>query len=106
MVNKRQLKRRAIELIDLAIEEAKNGDLDLAKKYVKLARDYAKYGRFKLPLEYRRKYCRKCNVPLIPGKTLRVRIKSKILIRSCLECGWIRRYELRNKRCKTTTCNN
>ncbi|AWR96546.1 RNAse P, Rpr2/Rpp21 subunit [Acidianus sulfidivorans JP7] len=97
MVNKRQLERRAKELIDLAVQEAKNGDLELAQKYVKLARDYAKYGRFRLTIEYRRKFCRKCNTPFIPGKTLRVRIKSKILIRSCLVCGWIRRYELKAK---------
>lgn len=112
MVNKKKIKkalmRRAMELIDLAIKEAKNGNIDLARKYVKLARDYAKYGKFKLPLEYRRKYCRRCNVPLIPGKTVRVRIKSKVLIKSCLLCGWIRRYELkeRTKRSNTSTCND
>lgn len=99
MVSKRTFKKalakRAIQLIELAIKEAESDNIDLARNYVRLAREYAKYGKFKLPLEYRQKFCRKCNVPLIPGKTLRVRIKSKVLIKSCLLCGWIRRYELK-----------
>ncbi|EZQ02069.1 ribonuclease P [Candidatus Acidianus copahuensis] len=90
-----RLEKRSISLILEARRLALEGELELGRKYIKLARAYAAKGRFRLPLPYRRMFCRRCNTPLVPGKTERVRIKSKILIRTCLICGWIRRYELR-----------
>ena len=97
-MNKKTLKKRALRLIDDAVKLAEEGNLELARKYISLAREYSNKGRFKIPLEYKRKFCRKCLTPLIPGKTERVRIKSKILVRSCLICGWIRRYDLRKSK--------
>ncbi len=97
-MDKKALKKRALKLIDDAVKLAEEGDLELARKYILLAREYSNKGRFKIPLEYKRKFCRKCLTPLIPGKTERIRIKSKILVRSCIICGWIRRYDLRKSK--------
>nr|WP_221290493.1 ribonuclease P protein component 4 [Stygiolobus caldivivus] len=88
-------KRRAIELIDLAIKEAEKNELDLARRYVSLAVNYANKYKFKLPLKYKRKFCRKCFTPLIPGLTERRRIKNKVIVVSCVCCGWIRRYPVK-----------
>ncbi|BDC18326.1 ribonuclease P protein component 4 [Acidianus sp. HS-5] len=97
-MNKKALKKRALRLIDDAVKLAEEGNLELARKYVLLAREYSNKGRFKIPIEYKRTFCRKCLTPLIPGRTERIRIKSKILVRSCLICGWIRRYDLRKSK--------
>lgn len=106
-MNKKTLKKRTLKLINDATKLAEEGNLELARKYIMLAREYSNKGRFKIPLEYKRKFCRKCLTPLIPGKTERIRIKSKILVRSCLICGWIRRYDLRkNKESKSGTSDN
>lgn len=87
-------KKRAIQLIELAIDLAKNNDIELARKYVELALFYSSKLRFKIPLEYKRMFCRKCHVPLIIGITERRRIKNKMLVRTCIYCGWTRRYKL------------
>ncbi|WP_373279935.1 ribonuclease P protein component 4 [Metallosphaera hakonensis] len=85
-----------MKLIEMAMELAKRGDMDLSREYVNLALQYASKARVKIPLRYKRTFCRKCHTPLIPGITERRRIRSKILIRVCLTCGWIRRYDTRN----------
>ncbi len=87
--------RRAIKLIQDAEALVRMGKLDLARDYVTLAKEYCSKTRTNLPLDYKRRTCRKCNVPLIPGITERRRIRKKTLIRTCLLCGWTRRYELR-----------
>jgi ribonuclease P protein subunit RPR2 len=95
---KNKIKKRIIELIELAYITARKGDLELAREYIKLAEMYSRKGRIKIPLKYKRMFCRKCYTPLITGVTERRRIRSKILIRTCLICNWQRRYVLsRNK---------
>ncbi|QKR01086.1 RNAse P, Rpr2/Rpp21 subunit [Metallosphaera tengchongensis] len=76
---------------------ASKGELDLARKYVDLGLQYTSKARVKLPLRVKRSFCRKCKTPLIVGVTERRRIRSKILIRTCLVCGWTRRYDTRNQ---------
>jgi len=90
-------KKRAIQLIKLALELTKNNDIELARKYVQLALFYSRKIGFKIPLEYKRMFCRKCFTPLIVGITERRRIKNKVLVRTCLYCGWTRRYKLQHK---------
>jgi len=90
-------KKRAIQLIKLALELTKNNDIDLARRYVRLALLYSRKIGFKIPLEYKRLYCRKCFVPLIVGISERRRIKNKVLVRTCIYCGWTRRYKLQSK---------
>ncbi|EWG07518.1 MAG: RNAse P, Rpr2/Rpp21 subunit [Candidatus Aramenus sulfurataquae] len=95
---KGRILRRAVKLIDDALDLARRGEIELARDYVTLAKEYCSKTRTKLPLNYKRKVCRKCNVPLIPGVTERRRIRGKILIRTCLLCGWTRRYDLRKNK--------
>lgn len=88
-------RKRALELIDMAEQIVKEGDIELARRYVRLALTYSSKFRFKLPLIYKRKICRKCFVPLIPGLTERRRIKNKVIVRTCIYCGWVRRYPVK-----------
>ena len=75
-------------------------DEGLARRYVYLALRLASKARIRIPRDLRRKFCRKCYTPLIPGFTARYRIRSrreKHLVVTCLRCGYIRRYPLRKK---------
>ncbi|MEM4943710.1 MAG: ribonuclease P [Saccharolobus sp.] len=94
MTRKDKIRNRIIWLIQQSIIIAKDGNLELAREYVKLAVMYSRKGRVKIPLRYKRLFCRKCYTPLIIGLTERRRIRSKILIRTCLICNWQRRYVL------------
>ncbi|AAY79463.1 ribonuclease P protein component 4 [Sulfolobus acidocaldarius] len=93
--NVKPYKRRSLELIEMAIDMTKNREYQLAREYTKLAITYSRKFRFKIPIEYKRSICRKCYVPLVIGLTERRRIKNKVVIRTCLLCGWVRRYELK-----------
>lgn len=95
--NVKNYKKRSLQLIKLAIQLTTQKDVELARLYVKLALLYSRKLRFKIPLEYKRMFCRKCFAPLIPGITERRRIKNKVLVRTCLYCGWTRRYKLQYK---------
>jgi ribonuclease P protein subunit RPR2 len=100
---KKLIGSRSLDLIDKAISLVHEGEINLAREYINLAREYSSKGNIKIPIDYKRKFCRRCNTPLVPGITERRRIRKKVLIRTCLICGWIRRYELReNKTSKSS----
>ena len=89
-------RKKVLELLGLAYSLAQN-DLNLAVKYAEQAFDLSRKLRVKVPIAMKRKFCRRCRAPLIPGLTARFRVKRKTLVVSCLRCGWIRRYELGDK---------
>ncbi len=90
-----RIKSRIYELIDMGVSEVRHGNVERGRDYVKLAVEYSRKNSIKIPVEFKRKYCRRCFTPLVLGVTESRRISSKILIRRCLECNWIRRYDLR-----------
>jgi len=89
--------KRIEKLILQAKELARKGDYELSRKYIELALTYSSKTKVKIPLHLKRQFCRRCKIPLIVGVTERRRIRGKILIRTCIVCGWIRRYDLRHK---------
>lgn len=86
-------------LFKLAKSRARSGDFDLARRYIEIALKISRKSRTRLSRNYKRGYCRKCLVPLIPGITLSIRIKSEgrgsRVVYRCLLCGWIRRYMIK-----------
>lgn len=87
-------KERLIYLFRQAEQALGNGEMSLAKRYVGLALKIGMKVQIPIPRELKRKFCKKCHIYWIPGKTLRVRTKKddKTVIFTCLECGAIRRY--------------
>lgn len=81
------------ELLSLAEILVKN-DPETAKEVAELAFITSRKLRVSIPRKVKKRFCRRCHVPLIPGVTMRIRIKRKTLVVTCLTCGWIRRYEL------------
>ncbi|MBW3016084.1 ribonuclease P [Candidatus Woesearchaeota archaeon] len=62
-----------------------------AKKNVALARKLSSKFKVRIPLPWKRRYCRGCNAFFVPGKNCRIRTRDKRLVMSCLECGYVRR---------------
>ncbi len=93
-------KQRFYQLVDLAFEMARKGEVDLASRIGYQAFKVARKGGYKIPKRVKRKFCRRCFTPLIPGVTATIRIRNKgvptITVR-CLNCGYVRRYPARKK---------
>ena len=72
----------------------------LASQYIKSARRIAMAARIRLPVEFKRQTCKKCNSLLVQGYNCRVRIKQKRephVVVTCLNCGNQTRILLRKK---------
>ncbi len=91
---------RVERLFELA-EVASGGRPDLADRYVQLAWKLKTRYNLRLPRELGMKFCRKCRSFWRPGASCRVRIKSGVVIITCLRCGRIKRLPLKlGKRAK------
>ena len=100
--------RIARKRIEILFEQAKRvvkEDVDLANRYVELARKIAMRFNLKLPRKYRRMVCRKCKKFLLPGTTAKTRIKRRTVYIHCSFCGHINRYPLTEKKNKRKTDN-
>jgi len=93
---------RCMILYRLALREVREGSLDRAKKYVELGIRLLQRYRLRKPMYYRRWVCKRCHIPLIPGLTTSVRIRSTrthvIVVKKCSICGWISRTPMRKRR--------
>jgi len=84
-------RRRVSDLFSLAEREAAGGHLELADRYVALARRIGMRYNVRLSGEYRDLYCRSCSAFWIEGRTVRTRLRSGHRVRTCLRCGRQRR---------------
>ena len=82
---------RISELFTLAGKEATAGRLDLADRYVLLARRIGMRYNVRLPREYAELHCRGCSRYWVEGRTVRTRLRSGHQVRTCLYCGRDRR---------------
>ena len=93
---KSDLKKHIYKMIlDLLNMSLKNDDF--AKEYVNLAMKLSKKFNVKIPLNIKRKICKKCNRYFNPGI---VRIKKGYIIYKCPYCGfekWIKIENLKRK---------
>ncbi len=107
MVSWRSLARRLAaqstrRLYEEAVEAARRGELELARRLVEKAEETRRAARLRRPVYLRRGVCRNCGVPLVPGVTAgyRVRRDGRVtrLVVTCLICGYKHRYILRVRR--------
>jgi ribonuclease P protein subunit RPR2 len=85
----------AVERIRILFAQAArfgSKDLHHANRCIELARAIAMKERVRIPLPYRRFFCRNCYCYLIPTVTVQVRIHHGHIHYRCLTCGAIRRY--------------
>jgi len=84
-------RQRISYLNRLADEMAACGRLDLAGRYLQLARKVGMKYNQRLPRGFRLKYCKHCRAYLMSGKNAVVRLKKGTLEVRCLRCGRVRR---------------
>lgn len=88
----------AKERIDLLMREADvaalSGSLDMADRYVEMARRVGMRYNVRIPREYRRRFCRGCYGYMLPGVTSRTRFNRGRLVTTCKRCGHIARMPL------------
>lgn len=89
-MGKKKKKEEIYEIIKNFFKEIENKNPKEIKKIKRLAMHY----NIKLK-ELRKKFCKKCYTPYIPGKNCKIRIKNKIKRVKCLNCGYIARWKLK-----------
>jgi ribonuclease P protein subunit RPR2 len=77
---------RIERLHELAREAAREGDDDLARRYVRRAQRVAERNRLSLPKRFKRFTCDACDAYLIPGRNARVRTQDGHVVVTC-DCG-------------------
>ena len=80
---------RIARLMALSEQAVRDGKEERARRYVDLARRIGMKTRTKIPQEWR--YCKNCLIPLMPGRTCRVRLSSHKVCITCGMCGTVRR---------------
>ena len=87
-------RQRVKQLLELARKVYGDG-AKLAEGYVARARKIAQKHRFSISSK---EYCKACGAPRIPGKTLRVRVKSQTLLYTCLACNKVKKYSYSSRK--------
>lgn len=85
-LEKKIAKSRIEKLFKLAEEKALQGDLNLADRYITIARKISMKYQIKMPKEYKRCFCKHCYSYLLPDVTSKVRINHGKIIIYCKNC--------------------
>lgn len=96
MLPKQKIKQIAEERIEILFKEADKiykKSIKLANRYIELARKIAMKAKVKIPIPYKRKFCKHCYSYLVPGKTARVRIHKHRVIYYCFKCKKYTRFQ-------------
>ena len=102
-MNPSNVKQIARQRILILFEQAKKvckANPKLAMQYVISARKIAMAAKTSLPIEFKRRTCKKCNSLFVQGVNCRVRIKQKRephVVVTCLNCGNQTRILLKKK---------
>jgi len=90
----RRLARERIEILFDRAREFFPANPGASDRCVEIARRIAMRQRVRIPREFRRRFCRRCSAYLVPGFTLRVRVRHGTVVTTCLRCGACRRYRM------------
>ncbi|UCH71362.1 MAG: ribonuclease P [Candidatus Bathyarchaeota archaeon] len=97
----RQIALQRIHTLFRLAEEAVPQNLELAQRYVEIARKIAMKTKVRLPMEYRRLVCRHCKNFIFPGVSCRVRTQSRRephIVITCLRCSRHMRIPLKKRK--------
>ncbi|MBS3171307.1 ribonuclease P [Candidatus Woesearchaeota archaeon] len=92
MKSKKQIAKERINELFKKAKEIFHENPNLSDRYVEIARKIAMKAQVSIPSNLKKKFCKKCNIYLVPGKNLRIRTRNKKLIYYCLKCKNIMRY--------------
>lgn len=91
-------KERIVILFQQAEKKAILGELDLADRYVEIARKIGMRYNVRIPKDLKRRFCKNCYSYLLPGLTCRQRMKKGIVTIHCLQCNKIMRYPVKKSK--------
>ncbi len=94
----KQIARQRVQILFERAEAARKVNPALSSRYVALARKIAMAAKIRVPVEYRRRMCKRCNSYLVCGENCRVRVRQKRephVVITCLKCGWQTRFMLK-----------
>ncbi len=89
---------RIDHLFKEADEAGQRGAIDVASRYVRLARRVGTRYNVRIPPELRARFCRGCLTYLREGTTARTRLRAGRKVRTCLRCGRSYRFVFREAR--------
>ncbi|OYT43287.1 MAG: hypothetical protein B6U88_01460 [Candidatus Aenigmarchaeota archaeon ex4484_56] len=101
MLSKKEIAERRINILfRLAEEMLRKGRYDKVKRYIELSRKISMRINYTIPKELKRRFCKKCNMLLIPGISCTVRLnpKTKTVNIKCFNCNNIKRYPYEQNR--------
>lgn len=78
--------KRINKLFYLAEQKALSDNLNLANRYVEIARKISMRYLLPMPTEFKRRFCKHCYSYLLPGSNCRIRIHRSKLIIYCDNC--------------------
>lgn len=87
-------KERIVLLMQQADRAALGGDVELADRYVDMARRIGMRYNVRVTSAFRRRFCRACYGYLHPGVTARTRLSRGRVVTTCLRCGHVSRIPL------------
>jgi len=90
-------KKRISKLFYMAEQNALDGKLNLADRYVEIARRISMRCLVPIPLEYKRRFCKHCYSYLLPHVNCRVRIHRGKIVIFCNNCKKYTRIPIKNK---------
>jgi ribonuclease P protein subunit RPR2 len=97
----KQIARQRVQILFERAEAARKNNPALSSHYVAMARKIAMAAKIRVPTEYRRRMCKKCNSYLVYGENCRVRVRQKRephVVITCLKCGSQTRIMLRSRK--------
>lgn len=96
MISKKERKekvhKRAENEIKELFRQAESADKKHADRYVEIALKISTKTKTPVPKELKRRYCKNCNVYLVPDKNCRIRLSKGKIVYYCLECKHFRRF--------------
>ncbi len=87
---------RIIQLFTMAEKMAFLGDINIANRYVEIARKISMRSKIKIPKKFKRRICKHCYKYLLPGFNCRIRIYRGKLIIYCYNCKKYTRIPIKN----------
>ena len=97
----KQIAKQRIRVLFEQANAVHKANPKLSSRYIETARKIAMSARIRLPQDFRRRVCKKCNSLLVYGENCRVRVRQKRephVVITCLNCGWQTLIPLRKKK--------
>ena len=82
-----KIARERMDILFKLAEESFDKRPERSDRYVEMARNIATKYNIRMPLMWKRRFCKKCNKFLKPGSNCQIRLKDSYVTIKCLECG-------------------